>query len=237
MAFAIEGQLCDKDAGTCDGAGTCVEGTKECTENSDCGEEVPCVSNLCNDGICSTLMTANGLPCGEGLSCYQGECVECFKDQNCADGDGCTQDSCEAGVCVNTPKEEGAVCNGGQGTCSEEGECVEVAQECANSEECDDGNPCTEDACVDGVCAKTVLANGSNCGIKQFCVDGECSECISATQCNDNDGCTTDACDGGTCSNTPERSWRCLQQRKWNLSEQRRMFGKESLWRGMHSSL
>ncbi len=53
---------------------------------------------------------------------------------------------------------------------------------------CDDGNPCTNDSCVDpGGCVHTPAAG--------------CPGCQSPADCNDNNACTTDVCDAGTCRN------------------------------------
>jgi len=63
---------------------------------------------------------------------------------------------------------------------------------CDRSEDCDDGNACTLDACNDGQCVST---SRPGC-------------CLSDVDCDDGIACTQDACDGdpalgGTCRTTP----------------------------------
>ncbi len=63
---------------------------------------------------------------------------------------------------------------------------------CAGTEiDCNDGNPCTDDACVYGICSHTPN-DSPGCG------DGPCPG-----GCDDGDHCTVDSCDDGTCTNTP----------------------------------
>jgi hypothetical protein len=50
---------------------------------------------------------------------------------------------------------------------------------CTTGADCDDGDACTTDDCVDGVCR------------------------VKPIECADTDPCTVDACSGGTCTNAP----------------------------------
>ena len=54
-----------------------------------------------------------------------------------------------------------------------------VGPQCEVPADCDDGDLCTTDTCVDGTCHRTPL------------------------DCDDGDACTTDTCVAGTCDNTP----------------------------------
>ncbi|MBM4396523.1 MAG: putative Ig domain-containing protein [Deltaproteobacteria bacterium] len=65
-----------------------------------------CIPKACVPGAvqCTTtaLLTCAGdppawveTPCGEGMVCFKGECIECFADEQCKDGT-----SCENGKCV-----------------------------------------------------------------------------------------------------------------------------------------
>ncbi len=76
---------------------------------------------------------------------------------------------------------------------------------------CDDGVPCTSDACSSstGTCAHTALANGSACTTGTACISSE--TCLagvcqggSPTMCDDSNACTTDSCNSGTgaCAHT-----------------------------------
>jgi fibronectin type 3 domain-containing protein len=72
--------------------------------------------------------------------------------------------------------------------------------ECMN---CDDGNACTEDSCVDGACVNKPkdCDDGDPCTL-DACVDGACSS--EPKNCDDGDPCTVDSCVGGTCVNEPK---------------------------------
>lgn len=74
---------------------------------------------------------------------------------------------------------------------------------------CDDGNPCTDDA-FDPVlqrCENTAVANGTSCADSLFCNGAETCQtgfCTNgAPPCNDGDTCTVDSCDEAlnTCEN------------------------------------
>jgi hypothetical protein len=63
---------------------------------------------------------------------------------------------------------------------------------CQTSFDCQDGNACTADACVDHVC--------------QHVLDPECTSCTGDADCDDADGCTADVCDAGACRHDAEPS-------------------------------
>ena len=74
---------------------------------------------------------------------------------------------------------------------------------------CDDGDPCTGDACVDGACQHAPLS-GLPCApedqpdVQGICVDGACEleqGCgCEDDLCDDGDPCTVDSCDETTCT-------------------------------------
>jgi hypothetical protein len=99
--------------------------------------------------------------------------------------------------------------------------------ECGVNADCNDGNVCTNDSCVGGVCQHTNNSNSCNDGF--FCTSGDvcsggtcmgganpcsapllcsesldaCVQCLSAANCNDGNVCTTDSCNGqGSCVNS-----------------------------------
>jgi LmbE family N-acetylglucosaminyl deacetylase len=70
---------------------------------------------------------------------------------------------------------------------------------------CDDGNPCTRDACVAGTCTGEPVADDTPCGDDdacngvERCVAGACRR-LPPPDCDDGDPCTADACVApGTC--------------------------------------
>ncbi len=77
---------------------------------------------------------------------------------------------------------------------------------CADS--CDDGNPCTQDLCVEGSCENQPQNEGQSCSDGSICGEHQCQMgvCVKlemepdGTPCDDNSLCTeNDACMGGFC--------------------------------------
>src|SRR2546425_6651531 len=74
---------------------------------------------------------------------------------------------------------------------------------------CDDHNPCTADACVDGQCVFKPIPgvacdDGNACTTGDACnADGRCAG--TPISCNDQNPCTADACEDGqcVCTHTP----------------------------------
>ena len=86
-------------------------------------------------------------------------------------------------------------------------------QLCETDAECDDGDPCTDNACVPGTgCVKT--NNSASCSDGSACTDGDVCEtgaCVPGPllDCSDGNLCTNDVCDPiGGCSN-PDNSDPC----------------------------
>ncbi len=74
---------------------------------------------------------------------------------------------------------------------------------CDDLNNCDDGDPCTADSCLDGICTNTPI----NCDDGDPCTDDSCdsgSGCVNTSiDCNDGDPCTIDSCVGGVCQYDP----------------------------------
>lgn len=71
---------------------------------------------------------------------------------------------------------------------------------CQNSADCDDGDACTDDACVDGTCNNTPLdCDDDDACTTDACVDGACDS--TQTDCDDGDVCTDDSCADDGCVN------------------------------------
>jgi hypothetical protein len=105
--------------------------------------------------------------------------------------------------------------------------------ECQNNPECDNGNPCTNDTCVSGVCQhanNTVSCDdGSFCTSNDICSGGQCVggadpcsnpllcsesldacvECLGAGDCIDGNICTDDLCDASGSCNNPSNTVPC----------------------------
>ena len=90
-------------------------------------------------------------------------------------------------------------CNGADDDCDGE----------TDEETCDDGLPCTVDACDDGACTSTPQVEGGACDDGDLCTEEDtCSGgvCSGAPRdCDDHQPCTLDTCDsdGGACGYEP----------------------------------
>jgi len=96
--------------------------------------------------------------------------------------------------------------------------CGEEDRSCVDDQDCDDGNPCTEDRCISydpdapltceivQRCWHSLVGDGTPCGSGQVCVLDVCRENLCKdVVCDDNNVCTDEACDyaDGTCNFVP----------------------------------
>ena len=154
-------------------------------------------------------------------SCVAGQCVEATagEDTSCA-GDASALGACErwacnsGGQCVVRASFDGVACgavDGCTGSYCSEGKCVETILKT-----CNDGNPCTADACAGGVCtflpAAGACDDGNPCTIDDACVDGGCAgtpkdecNCTKDADCpNDSDPCNgVNKCTNNFCQPDP----------------------------------
>ncbi len=198
--FAIDnGASCNGGAGVCF-IGECIVSC----DNVDCTSDNECVQ----DGVCDTstgtCSTGDDQPvnttCGEDGVCNgNGECVECNSPTQCDDdGNPCTVATCQAGQCGTANANNGTSCTvmSAAGVCTD-GACVPVAT-CANADDCDDGNVCTVDDCIEQSC--THLPNdGVPCsvsdGVPGVCGGGACTGLCDDVVC----ASTSDCIVSGTC--------------------------------------
>ncbi len=231
--------LCDKSTGKCNKPGNakintpCDDGDA-CTTGDKCNAGAQCIfgkktdcddKNPCTVDTCST--TSGG--------CQYANAV----DVSCDDGDKCTGDdkgvdTCVAGkcasvkkVCTSTNPCQGSECNPKTGNCDpkktdnsgkdcDDGDLCTVKDKCQKSgacigakNDCNDGQPCTNDACNPsfGCSHLTVVgtsqecqANGDLC-VKAFCNSkGQCIKepTAKAKACTTPNPCQTVKCDPGS---------------------------------------
>ncbi|HKY64245.1 MAG TPA: vWA domain-containing protein [bacterium] len=203
----------------------------------------PCTVEACNEqGLCGSSFIPNCKPCQHDNECDDGNA--CNGDEfcggngtcqagtslTCNDNSLCTTDSCNpASGCVFTPKtcDDGLSCS--VDSCNpQDGQCSfdTSSCECDEASDCNDGNACTDNACVQGECVYT-NDNGNSCDDGLFCngtescdageckhsgdpcaAGGECADSCdeetnscndeAGTSCNDGDGnaCTSGECNG-----------------------------------------
>jgi hypothetical protein len=229
-----DNNVCTDDV--CDGAGNCDHRPN----TAPCDDDVFCNgADTCENGECS--MHA-GDPCVGGPECANTcneDVANCLVPQftPCTDdGNACTDDVCDIGVCAhvpnNRPCDDGLFCNGedscGNGSCSFHSgdpcaggpECARACDETSNA--CaipmgtlcsDDGNPCTEDLCMNGGCVHAAIPGCELCEVDTDCDDAnpctddvcglggcentripDCLACTVDSDCNDDDACTIDRC-------------------------------------------
>jgi hypothetical protein len=185
----------------------------------DCNDGNPCTSDACNPATgCGNVPVVNGVPCSDGdacdglETCLGGICAP-GTPLDCNDGNACTVDGCSAlAGCTQQPT---------PGCCASDADCADVsactvnercvANACASDPRpCDDGNPCTADACNPASgCVFTPVPNGQSCSDLDFCNGMETCQsgtCVpmAVPDCNDGNACTTDTCNAvAGCRNTP----------------------------------
>ena len=215
---------CDAGTQTC-GPSTQIEGC--CNFDSECVDDNPCNIDRCLNHECR--YTPNIVP-----GC-------CTDDTDCDDGSACTINVCDVGANACEDPVPIAPSDGSQ-CCLVHADCEDdkpwTLNLCgadhlcdfpgdpdycdAETFTCDDGNPCTDDACDLGenVCQHVALAGC--CQVPADCADDgdpctattcqalACGHdpiaacCVDHAECDDDDACTVDACGvSNTCHSLP----------------------------------
>lgn len=159
--------------------GNCMETPKDCDDEDPCTEGDFCDPDT---GGCVNIPV------------FCPESSVCISDGSCCvpycEGKLCGDDGCEGtcGAC-----DAGWECDA-QGQCLWGGDCMG-----AESQPCDDGNPCTLfDKCMAGKCKGEANCNDKNpCTIVDTCVDGTHCE-HTEVDCDDGNPCTVDWCNPDT---------------------------------------
>jgi hypothetical protein len=205
------GGACD-DGNSCTLKDSCVDGACEGHDNQcPCEKDADCAkfedADLCNGtlhctaGFCETdpativkCDTSLDAPCKKALcDPGSGTCeLAVFPDgMACDDGQGCTEgDVCMNGECTGYFKP----CNDGN-PCTDDA-CDPAIADCAwlpNTKPCDDGNPCTEaDGCSLGKCVGKMVScdDGNPCTIDYCASKGGCAHVPAQVACDDGNACT-----------------------------------------------
>ncbi len=204
-----------------DGLAACGSGGGACES---CVSSDKCQATQCVPGkfVCDSDPIPDGRPCSDGSGiCQKGACCTgCFdggtcqpgtdaklcgvggaeKCENCDDGNPCTEDICGSKGCEHPAVEAGKSCDSDTNLCNGTAKCEGTVCKTAPAIVCNDGNVCTNDACVPatGLCAYTnntaSCSDGDVCTLEDKCSGGSCKG-SGAPNCNDNEECTTDSCD------------------------------------------
>ncbi|MCB9735738.1 MAG: hypothetical protein H6745_24395 [Deltaproteobacteria bacterium] len=192
--------------GDCDTS--CVDAFEHGSGTCGVGDGVPtCVVGACDPGFQKVLPTLCA-PTGEG------QCRPCDSAADCPSWLGCEPVGaghfCLAACSDDAPCAAGFACargdDGPDGVCElATGGCATTGTPCQAHEDCEDGNPCTTDACVTGHCAYVT----ASCDDGDVCTSDSCDPAVGCTHgdapddtpCDaDSDGCTVgDACRAGAC--------------------------------------
>jgi hypothetical protein len=200
------------DASLCTQNERCVGG--QCLSDPvGCDDGNACTNDSCAPATgCANVAVVNGISCGDGNICNgqetcQGGTCTSGAPLSCNDGNACTVDGCSI--------QSGCTNQATPGCCTTNADCADasactlnercVAGSCVSDPlACDDGNPCTADACVPASgCGFTPVPNGQSCSDLDFC-DGletcQAGSCVVSAppDCNDGNPCTADGCSTST---------------------------------------
>ena len=191
-------QPCD-DGNACTTGDLCGSGVCSGTGLLPCNDGNPCTDDSCNP-VDGCLHEPNAVPCDDLNTCTTEDLCNNGKCQGngsleCDDANPCTKDIClPNGGCQHEPA--AGACDDGD-TCTVNDVCEDGACQSGVAPDCDDENPCTDDACLDGQCIHT--PNDANCDDSNACtLAALCAQgkCVPGTplDCDDDNVCTTDSC-------------------------------------------
>ena len=188
--------------GVCNVALGCRYGTARCEDDAECDDAIACTRDSCVLGRCELVpedaacTLELGARCIPALGCEVEQCSLA----TCVAGP-CQVARCEGDSCVLEP-----LCGEREECCG--GECVAAG--------CDDGNPCTDDACVAGTCsheaAPATCDDGVYCNGADSCLGGECAAhdgnpCRGTTTCSEAGAACLACADDLDCPSPTTDAW------------------------------
>jgi hypothetical protein len=180
---------CNTSTGTC----THEKAANACCSDTDCVQTDPCLVGQCVDNQCRT-----------GPNNFRPDCCSAGNNPSCNDKATCTLDKCDKNM-------------GGWMQCThiKDPSNPKCCEKDSTNQQCDDGQPCTWDVCLNWQCENQKLAtccvttidcdDGNPC-TNEICTlkpgekAGNCSYpktpgcCVTTTDCDDNKYCTIDTC-------------------------------------------
>jgi len=190
---------CD-DGNPCTTGDHCQWGVCQLLDLLDCTDGNPCTADACHPvSGCQHVATKgacnDGNACTIGDVCASGGCAGGVA-LDCDDGNPCTAHACNpASGCTATPAD--GVCTDGD-LCTTGDACAGGACVGQGIAVCDDGNPCTKDACapLSGCSNHAAIGpceDGNACTTGDACLGGACTA-GSFVSCFDDNPCTLDSC-------------------------------------------
>ncbi len=216
---------CDPDTGTCwrvmlaDGA--------DCEDGDPCTDPDWCVEGQC---VGQPKVCDDHNPCTQDFCTEAGLCDANPVPGSCDDGDACTgPDQCADGVCVG-PK---VICNDNDPCTTDECDpsfgclfnLLPNCKPCQSDQDCEDGNPCTDNRCVLNQCGSTPLPDGTLCDDSDPCSgDSRCQGGLCKATvfkiCDDHNPCTADFCnEQGLCTFLPQPGATCDDKNPCTVSD------------------
>jgi hypothetical protein len=189
----------------CDGLGGAIE-VDDDGDLPDDGD--PCTQNLCVAGVPSHPPAVLGTPCGTDLVCDgEGNCNGCASATSCPGEDTeCQTRTCLAGVCgmeyaaSGTPLSTQTPGDCQKDVCDGAGGVTQVVDD--TDVPGDDGNPCTENSCTDGV-PYPLLPAGTQCRFVPASVCDATGACVPlklrGEPCQTAAECSSGFCADGVC--------------------------------------
>src|SRR5262245_14722323 len=178
------------DGGACAGSPCTITGTYSGGMRQGarprCDDSDGCTDDSCNPSTGACTHTPKN--CDDGSACTQDYCsiAYCYHSPLCTDTDPCTNDNCDpaTGACTHTPNTGNTCGDDGDGNYCTSNRCVSGVCQPSSLPACDDLNPCTEDTCDNpqvGLCRHVVLLG---------------YPCNDANPCTANDACGSTGCHG-----------------------------------------
>ncbi len=194
-----------------------ANGAQSCTNDAACEDGNPCTIDFClgDCGLCYHL----DVSCATGEQCnpQTGECsIQCTTNRTCANAEGgvydCQFSYCDAGWCTCGEVYQTEMPNKVADSCNGSTTPTGAPAECATGADCNDGNSCTMDQCIDCACVNDWF--GWDPGLSHFvCDDGNpcTNDWCSHGQSGSPAGCMSESmclAEGTTCVlNTPEDAY------------------------------
>ncbi|MBM4345513.1 MAG: hypothetical protein FJ100_19245, partial [Deltaproteobacteria bacterium] len=214
--YCDDSNACTTD--TCNALTGCQHSNNQqvCDDGNPCTSGDACEAGACKSGASTCKCTSDadcatsedGDLCNGTLFCDKSSAVWACKVNpatvvNCdaAADTECTENSCapKVGKCAYVHKNEGKPCDADGTVCTAGDVCASGKCLVGKAVACDDGNPCTADACnaKDGC---TAAATTQPCSDGNACTQGDACKggaCVAGpiVQCDDGNACTSDACD------------------------------------------
>ena len=167
--------------------------------------ELVCAGELrCEAAGAAAVCKANE-PGKETCDGADNDCDGETDEGGCDDGNACTTDSCGPGAdgvvtCAHKAQPDGVACDADGSVCTEGDACKGGSCEVGGVKSCDDGNPCTKDACdVAAGCTQTAddgapCDDDNPCTQGDVCAGGGCQAGVPKT-CDSGNPCVLAKCD------------------------------------------